>query len=433
MTEYNADAIVIGAGMTGLSCALSLSRKGKKVVVLESEDYCGGLLSSYRFPDFSVERYYHHFFRYDLPLIQLIDELGLSDTVDWKKASTGYYYKGEVFNLDTPREIFLYRYLTFFDKIRLSIAVLRIKRMGDFTALDKVTAREWLLKNTGQGVYHNFFEPLLKSKFGSAADQISAAWLCARLKLRSNRKVSGEELGYFRQGFDVVIDGLCREIGRTGTIRTGHRVTKIVRDTTGVRGVLTEQGEFSAPVVVSTISPSQLLPLADFSGEYRRKLELNRSQSVVCALFGMKSSLLGTYWLNIRSETLPFALLIEHTNFHDTPAYGGQKILYAAAYQDGPHHPLYQMPDEQIVARFIDGLESEFGLVRENILWTRLAKAAAVGPIYTVNFLQNLLDQTTPIPGLFIGGMMTSYPERGISVSIQQGALLADRAVAFRG
>ena len=44
---------------------------------------------------------------------------------------------------------------------------------------------------SSEGVYYNFFAPLLKSKFGSAADQISAAWLCARLKLRSNRKMSG--------------------------------------------------------------------------------------------------------------------------------------------------------------------------------------------------------------------------------------------------
>jgi len=423
------DTIIIGAGVTGLAAAYKLSRQGKRVLVIESDDRIGGLLSSYDFGDYRVERFYHHFFAYDIPLMDLVKDLGLEEEISWKKASTGYYYQGMVYNLDTPREIFLYKHLSFFDKFRLAFAVLRIKRMKEFRSLDRVTAKEWLLKYTGRGVYNNFFAPLLKSKFGSAADQISAAWLCARLKLRSNRKVSGELLGYFTHGFDVLLDRMRQEIEKNGEIITGHKVTEIFHTDQVVEGVKVGEETYSAPTVIATMAPHHLLSLTTFPPEYQAKLEKNRSQSVVCALFGMKKPLLNTYWLNIRSETLPFALLIEHTNFHDIPEYKGQKILYVAGYQDGPEHPMYQLPDEEILERYLAGLESEFQLDRDNIIWQRLTKAPAVGPIYSVHFLDNLLPHETGIAGLYLGGMMTSYPERGISASLEQGYTCADLAL----
>ncbi|MFC1849459.1 FAD-dependent oxidoreductase [candidate division CSSED10-310 bacterium] len=255
--------------------------------------------------------------------------------------------------------------------------------------------------------------------------------MCSPIKLRSNRKVSGEELGYLRYGFQTLIDKLKLEVERSGTVILGQKVIKIDHDEQCVHGVQTERNHYRAKSVVSTISPQLVQPLADFPAAYQARLQKNKSQSVVCALFGMKVPLIDTYWLNIRSETLPFAVIIEHTNFHDLPGYDGQKILYVAGYQDGAHHPFYQLSEEEIIERYLQGLEQEFGLKRSNILWHKLAKASAVGPIYTVNFLENVLPHQTGIEGLIIGGMMTSYPERGISASIEQGEHCAALSLAY--
>lgn len=426
------DSIIIGAGMTGLSCAQKLAQSGQKILILEKLDTLGGLLSSFTFDTFSIERFYHHFFRYDEALIEMIDLLGLTENVVWKKASTGYYYQGEIYNLDTPREIFLYRHLSFRDKIKLGFAVLKIKRMKNFKHLDSVTATEWLLKNTGHSVYHNFFAPLLKSKFGTASDQISAAWLCARLKLRSNRGTQGEELGYIREGFELFIHKLGEHLKQNNSvIQTGEAVRGIAKGEDSLFTVTTEHGNYRSRSVVSTVAPYYLKEWFAFSDEYRRKLDVNKSQSVVCAILGMKERLLPTYWLNIRSESLPFALLIEHTNFHDIPEYKGQKILYVAAYQDGPDDTLYAKSEDDIIALFIDGLIREFNMKEDAVLWHRLSKASAVGPIYTIHFLDNQLDNESEIPGLFIGGMMTSYPERGISASIEQGKICSQKAIRY--
>ncbi|MBN2381521.1 FAD-dependent oxidoreductase [bacterium] len=421
MSEQLHDCVIIGAGMTGLACALSLVGQQHDVVVLDADNKPGGLLASYQFDQYTIEKYYHHFFSYDQNLLELIEQLELNHDLVWKKASTGYYHQGHVYNLDTPREILMFRGLSLIDKFFLAKAMLMIKRTKDFRHLDRITARDWLLQNTNQSVYENFFAPLLKSKFGSAADSISAAWLCARLKLRSNRKLKGEELGYFKHGFETLITKLVHTINETGQVKCSEKVINIKRNADETFTVQSQNATWKTRCLVSTVAPSILDQLAIFPESYRLKLEKNHSQSVICALIGLKKPLLKTYWLNIRSDSLPFALLIEHTHFHSCDNYAGEHLLYAASYQENEMGPLYRMPDPELIHTFQIGLETEFGLNPNDILWWRISRAAAVGPIYTINYLDTKLDHDTPWPGLFIGGMMTSYPERGLNVSVQQG------------
>ncbi|MEM7101423.1 MAG: NAD(P)/FAD-dependent oxidoreductase [Pseudomonadota bacterium] len=73
-THY--DTIIVGAGHNGLVCANYLARSGKRVLVLEAAEQCGGLAASYEFhPGFkaSVAQYATH-----LPT-QIVDDLRLTD------------------------------------------------------------------------------------------------------------------------------------------------------------------------------------------------------------------------------------------------------------------------------------------------------------------------------------------------------------------
>lgn len=53
MKDY--DVVVIGAGISGLLSALALSKEGKKVLVLEKEDYVGGICRSYPVDGYLVD------------------------------------------------------------------------------------------------------------------------------------------------------------------------------------------------------------------------------------------------------------------------------------------------------------------------------------------------------------------------------------------
>lgn len=74
---------VVGAGFAGLSAAFDLRKLGHDVVLFEASDIPGGLASGFKEPhwDWTVERYYHHWFQSDAHLLGLMEELGLSDQV----------------------------------------------------------------------------------------------------------------------------------------------------------------------------------------------------------------------------------------------------------------------------------------------------------------------------------------------------------------
>ncbi len=63
MKDY--DVVVIGAGISGLLSALALSKEGKKVLILEKEDYVGGVCRSYLVDDYLVDTGPHAITRLD--------------------------------------------------------------------------------------------------------------------------------------------------------------------------------------------------------------------------------------------------------------------------------------------------------------------------------------------------------------------------------
>jgi phytoene dehydrogenase-like protein len=50
------DAIIVGAGVAGLSCALELKRKGIEFVILEASDAVGGRVRTDRVDGFLLDR-----------------------------------------------------------------------------------------------------------------------------------------------------------------------------------------------------------------------------------------------------------------------------------------------------------------------------------------------------------------------------------------
>src|SRR5687767_594530 len=99
------DAIIIGGGITGLGAAYRLGKAGRRVLLLERADSLGGLAGCYVFPEFSIERYYHHEFFDDAAFFQAVRELGLDAEIVTGKSSVGYLVGGKIYPLDTPADI----------------------------------------------------------------------------------------------------------------------------------------------------------------------------------------------------------------------------------------------------------------------------------------------------------------------------------------
>lgn len=423
MKEF--DAVIIGAGVAGLTVAYELSKHYSDILVIEKGSEVGGTVSSYNIDGFNIESYYHHFFSQDLALLNLSKELGLEDSQIWHEAPTGYYFDNRIFNLNTPIEILNCKFMSLSDKFKLGLALLKLRHREDLSSLDAITAKEWIIENTSRRVYENFFKPLLRSKFGNEPN-ISAAWLCARIKKRSNKNFKGEKLGYFKGGFRLFFETIMDKAGTKLNMLKDTKAERIIIEENMVRGVFAGGNEYLADKVISTVGAGTLLGLCDLPYSLKEKLRQIKEQCIVCCLFGLKHSLMTPYWLNIKSEDLPFGILIEHNNFVNLEEYRNTRLLYAITYCEDENNALFKMQDREIIDIYLRALESQFSLRRDDVLWWRISKTTEAGPVYRKNFLKLIPEIDTGINGLYLSGMIRSYPDRGINESIKDAQECAD-------
>jgi protoporphyrinogen oxidase len=396
---------IIGGGLTGLVAAHALAGE-HEIELFEKMPYLGGCLSSYEMNGYWIERYYHHCFSGDNHLFDLLRGLGLSEHLEWRTGTTGYYSGGTIYPLNTPWEILRYPELSVIDKAKLGYLTLTAKN-ADISALDDVPAERYIIDHLGRNLYSSFFEPLLKSKFGDRRKEVSAAWLFSRIAIRSDRGVSGEHLGYLNGGFHRIIDALEKTIEKNqGSIRTQCPVSSISRDGNGWR-----VNDTHYDAVISTIPPSELqktggpvMPSVPYQGAACITLAIDRDVTR------------GIYWLNMK-DSAPYGAVVSHTNFIPVERYG-EHLVYLASYFSGT------VP-ANIDKTLIDDFCNRFSIARNEIRWHRMAVDRWAGPVYTTGYKSLIPSYETR--GLYMAGMfsMANYPERSMEGSIRAGTEVA--------
>jgi len=397
---------IIGGGLTGLTAAARLTHE-HEVDLFEKMPYLGGCLSSYHVNDYWIEKYYHHCFSHDSSLFSLIDELGLSDKLEWRTGTTGYFAGNKIYPLSTPLQILAYPELSLIDKIKLGLVTFRAKKTN-LESLDDIPADQYIIEHLGKNVYSSFFEPLLKSKFGERRNDVSAAWLFSRIAIRSDRGMSGEHLGYMRGGFHQIIDSLEQSIESKGG--------KVLKQTT-VSAVSYQNGAWEIngtrfDAIISTIPPQELervggpvLPHVPYQGAACMMLAIARDVTR------------GIYWLNMK-EPAPYGAVVAHTNFIPPERYG-EHIVYLASYFSGRVPPNL---DIEMLKDFC----TRFSVKKEEIHWHKMTVDPWAGPVYTTGYRS--LIPSYKQKGLFMAGMFsrTNYPERSMEGSIRAGSEVAE-------
>ena len=253
---------VIGAGFAGLSAAFDLRKLGHDVVLFEASDIPGGLASGFKEPhwDWSVERYYHHWFQTDSHLLGLMEELGLSDQVIYPKPVSVMYHKGKFHPFDSIISALLYPGLGWgIHKIRFGLVGLYLRFTKNWQAFEKVTTDEWMRKKAGNFAFESMWKPMLDGKFGENwADKVNMAWMWARLHVRTTR------LGNFVGGFQRFLDLFAERLQSDGVdLRYNTAVEEIRKDPDGGLTVQFGQGQTERfDQVLVTLSPRAMTKLA---------------------------------------------------------------------------------------------------------------------------------------------------------------------------
>ena len=422
---------VIGAGVAGLSAAWDLSRDGHHVTVYEAGSEVGGLAAGFRDTnwEWSLEKFYHHWFETDQDLLTLAEEIGVREKIFFPRPKTSYWLDNQIVRSEmTPYSVMFKLPLSLVAKVRLALAGAYLKYVArDWRGLEKVTAHEWLQQTMGQEAYSRLWKPLLIGKFSDLYEKVNMAWLWARIKTRSLR------LGTYEGGFQSFVDDLADAVKKRGVEIHLNTPVEQIASTDG-KLTLTVQGEAKVfDQVLSTIGPGLMLRITEglSATEYGQKASRLQSIGAVCVVFALKQSLLidGTYWLNLPATSpqkdqseFPFLALVEHTNWMDKVHYGGDVLVYCGDYVPVGHEYL-TMSEEELAHRFMAVLPRFNPAFKPE--WVRkfwVFRAPYAQPFPGVNHSQNVPSIETPVKGLYWASMSHVYPwDRGTNFAVEIG------------
>jgi protoporphyrinogen oxidase len=419
--------VIVGGGFTGLSAAYEIAKAGQKVVVLEKESVVGGLASGFMVGEFTLERFYHHWFTNDLHVMDLIKDVGRESEVVYRPTRTGMYYANTIFRLSTPLDLLKFKALKMADRVRLGLLALRARRIKDWQAIEHMTARDWLIKMGGPEVFRVVWEPLLVGKFGRYADKVGAVWFWKKLALRggSRDKEGREVLAYYRGGFSELAEALKRKLEEMGVeVRVNAGVTGLDVDGGQVTAVHTERGAIPARAVLLTQALPLIADLMERHADSAYVASLRRIDYLanICLVLEMDRSLSETYWLNVNDPSFPFVGVIEHTNFEPPESYGGRHIVFLSKYlPEGD--ALYRMKDEDVLDFAVPHLQRMFpDFRREWVTNHHVWRARFSQPIAEPGYSKLIPAEETPFDNVRITSMAQIYPEdRGTNYAIREG------------
>jgi protoporphyrinogen oxidase len=415
---------IIGAGYAGMSAAYDLKKAGHEVTIYESASYVGGLASGFKEPhwDWSVEKFYHHWFQSDNHMLGLIEELGLDDKVIFPRPLTVMLYKDKFYPFDSIINALRFPGLGFgLNKIRFGFVGLFLRLTNNWRALEKVTADEWMMKWAGKRVYEQMWKPLLIGKFGPFYKDVNMAWMWARIKARTTR------LGTFEGGFQKFADLFAEKLREMDVeIRLGASVKFIKKNQ--AQGLSIDAGGVveSFDKVLVTTSPGLLSKLClDLPENYLKGLLELKSMGAVVMIMSLKHQLSkdGYYWFNLPKDAgYPMLALVEHTNYVSKEHFGGDHIVYAGDYLEVGHE-YFSMRDEELLERFTPALKKfnpEFSREWVKKIWVNKTNYAQ--PVPLVNHSKNIPSIKTPVEGLYFASMSQVYPwDRGTNFAVEIG------------
>lgn len=409
---------ILGGGITGLTAAYCLSRRGYEVTLIERESVLGGLAVGFKSDNWSwyLERAYHHLFANDQDIIKFSKEIGF-DKIFFKKPVTASLYQDKdgfkIFPLDTPVDFLKFPYLGFFEKIRAG-AVLAFLKVSPFLPFyGKVTSEEFLKVTMGKNVWNRLWQQLFRGKFGEYAGIILASFIWARINKRTKK------LGYIKGGFQALIDHLIIRLGEQDVkILSGHEIKKIVSVGKG----FSVDGKFYDRIV-STLPTSIMAKLGKnlFPKKYLDRFSRLKYLHAVTVILETKRPLLDrTYWLNICSEKIPLMILAQHTNFVDKKNYGGNHIAYTGWYVKSDD-PLIKMDKTQMLKHILPHIKKISGKKPE-VINAYLFKGPFAQPLFDSDFVRNMPSFTTPVKNFYIANLDMTYPyDRGTNYAVKLG------------
>ncbi len=402
---------IIGAGISGLMCAYRLSPRFE-VSVFEKQDYAGGLCSSASLDKVQIERYNHFFSKRDLEIIRVINELGLGNSLKWKKAKQASIINGQFFDMSRPLSLFSLPGVNIIEKIKLAVFLSKASIAKQGVQFNKHSASSWVEDNCTKNVFERYFKGMLKFKFQNY-DDVSASYLWARINEGKHN-----EIGVLNGGIEAIVKALINRIRSTGAkIMLGRTINRIVHKSDN-KWLLYDNTSFAEfDCVIGCSSLKEIGQLCD--DELKNELNIPQTDylNVGCYVLKLRRPLRPGYWLFINQQGDAMSRVII-----DTSALSGENVVYYPVYRRANS---INEQDQEIIfddcLRVLNNIDADFDPTQ--IVEKKFFQDKFIEPVLSNFFIDKVVSFKENAEGFY---MPEAMYERHLLKTINTQALKAE-------
>ncbi len=421
------DVIIIGAGLTGLTLAFYLKKKGKKVLVIEKEAVAGGSIRTFRENGFIFESGPNTGTLSNPEIIELFEELdGCRLQTARKEANRRLILKnnrlhalpaGMISGMATP--LFSWK-----DKFNLLLEPFRKKGTDPDESIASLTARR-----LGKSFLDYAVDPFISGIYAGDPNTIITRYALPKLyalennygsfirgairkakepKTERDKKVT-KKIFSVEGGLESLIQALTESIGPENILLNNASVT--VSGAAHNWTVKTDQDEYTAPYIVSTVGPYVLPAIFPFAPEtllsridnlrYARIIQVSVGLSVFP---GMDHNAFGV--LIPAAEKRKILGVLYPSSCFDGRCPEGKVVL--SVFLGGIRHPeLFDLNDKEIRTLVLDELKNLYRLPELTPDYIHIFRHAHAIPQYEKNTgerLQAIEKFERHYPGIILAG-----------------------------
>jgi protoporphyrinogen/coproporphyrinogen III oxidase len=419
-------AVVVGAGLAGLSAAYRLQKAGFDVRVLESLDRPGGRALTMRRDGFQIDAGPDAMTEGYRTYQALAAEVGLGDSFVRSSAVVGLIREGRVLDIDTfdRKHLIFSSALSPTGKWKLLLGLVRIrtslKGISSFRLTESAekddfsqTAREFAEQTFGYEVANYVIDPLVRLVTGSSSTRASRLCVLGGLVNWSVRLIS------IRGGLDrlpMTLASRLKVIYGAEVLHideTEHGVELVYRDRRGV----SQNVQGAVCVIATMFDTARALhaPTAAQTAEYARHLRYLQLISVSLAYGATTRS--KAYAVQVPTVEDPENLLIflQHNKAPDRAPAGNSLITL---YTDGSVTPRYLEQSDEVIIRWAQArVDKYFPEVSAHFRfaivsrWPRAGYSASPGFWLRTRSVRSYLSETSRVQiagDIFGAGSMES-------------------------
>lgn len=388
--------------------ALRLNQAGYDVTILESSDKPGGLASEWEMDGITWDRFYHVILLSDLRTRGIIDEIGLTEKLNWVETKTGFYSGGRLHSMSNILEFFRFPPINLIDKFRLGLTIFVASKIKNWKRLEGMLVEEWLKRWSGKRVFEKIWLPLLRSKLGDNYRETSAAFIWATIQRMYAARKSGlkkEMFGYLSGGYKSFNSALAEKLLKSGVeFKLNSRVVEIKSQESGTVSVRTsDNSTYEFDKLISTLPANLSVQIApELTEEEKAKWMKIKYLGVICPSILLDKSISPYYVTNITDPGAPFTGIIEMTALIDPSEIQGRHLVYLPKYVN-PEDPLFEMDDAELRDLFMTELYKMYPYIGEgNLKFWGVSKAREVFSLPSIGYSVNLPGISTSVKNYYI-------------------------------